>query len=643
MDWFEVQYESSFDVSADSLKFSHSGGFRYTITGFSTGDAELFDITSTGAVKRVVNGQITGTGPYTLEAEPAGASGARRYLAVASDAIKTPSAVIKDRASSLASTANAADWILITHRELGWEASGAKQPWVKSLVNLRQTQGLRTKVVDVQDIFDEFGYGFATPQAIKDFISYAYTNWQSPVPQYVLLVGDTSYDYKDNWNIGTKNYVPGHLIYTEHLGETIADDWYVQVSGQDAVADLYIGRLPANSAAQAADMVSKIVSYEITANTQRWEKRMVFSADNQTEDWEAVFETMNEDAAWYLSPSIAQPLRFYLQEYEDEQLAVSDLTADFLSAVDAGALIVNYAGHGSVNLWANERMLDNRGAQGRSDLSSLTNKGRYPFVVNMACLTGYFIYPQAGPYAADAWRSLAEGWLWPADAGAIAALMPTGMTAPEGQHILSNALFEAIFALDKRELGQAVAYAKEQLLANGGAGAEETANTFMYFGDPATSLKLVQPRRPQGLMAERQADGAVELSWTPARDCDGQPVAGYQLYRRSGAEKNYTQLNTALIPGLSYSDRGLSQAPAGTTYYYALRAVDDSAQASVPSAPAVVTIVGGGNTGGSASSSNGGGCFISSANWDLSPDLLNPLGAMALLGCLIWYNRRKRR
>ena len=319
---------------------------------------------------------------------------------------------------------------------------------------------------------------------------------------------------------------------------------------------------------------------------------MVFSADNQTEDWEAVFETMNEDAAWYLSPSISQPLRFYLQEYEDEQLAVSDLTADFLSAVDAGALIVNYAGHGSVNLWANERMLDNRGAQGRSDLSSLTNKGRYPFVVNMACLTGYFIYPQAGMYAADSWRSLAEGWLWPPDRGAIAALMPTGMTAPEGQHILSNALYEAIFALDKRELGQAVAYAKEQLLANGGAGAEETANTFMYFGDPATSLKLPLPQRPQGLMAERQADGAVELSWTPARDCDGQPVAGYQLYRRSGAEKNYTQLNTALIPGLSYSDRGLSQAPAGAVYYYALSAVDDSAQASVLSAPAAVTTAG---------------------------------------------------
>ena len=74
---------------------------------------------------------------------------------------------------------------------------------------MRQAQGLRTAVVDVSDIFDEFGYGLVTPQAIKDFITYAYENWQAPAPQYVLLMGDTTYDYKDNRNLGTVNYVPG--------------------------------------------------------------------------------------------------------------------------------------------------------------------------------------------------------------------------------------------------------------------------------------------------------------------------------------------------------------------------------------------------------------------------------------------------
>jgi hypothetical protein len=640
-DWFSVDYERDFEAAGDSLAFAHAGGYRYRIGGFSTSDVELFDISEPAAVKRVLNGLVTGTGPYSLEAEPAAAVGSRRYLALAAPAVKTPTAVLKDRPSGLAATANAADWILITHRELGWEESGAELAWVTSLVDLRQSQGLRTAVVDVQDIFDEFGYGLPTPQAIKDFIAYAYAHWEPPAAQYVLLVGDTSYDYKDNWNTGAKNYVPGHLIYTEHLGETITDDWYVQVSGEDAVADLFIGRLPANSPSQAADMVAKIIAYETAANTKRWEKRMLFAADNITEDWEAVFETINEDAAWHLSPSIAQPRRFYLQEYQDEQLAVADLTADLLSAIDAGALIVNYAGHGSVNIWANERMLDNRGAGGRSDLSGLKNAGKYPFVVNLACLTGYFIYPQGGMFASDSWRSLAEGWLWPAEAGAVAALMPTGMTAPEGQHLLSNALFEAIFSLDQRQLGAAVGHAKQQLLANGGADYGETANTFAFFGDPATTLKLVHPRRPQGLAAEKQPEGTVALSWDPARDGDGRPVAGYHVFRRAAAEASYTRLNPALVPGVSFTDRSLVQAPAGASYLYQVSAVDDSGQSSVPSAPVAVTLAGSepeekqGNSAGTRVS-----CFISTARPD--DEGLHILSFIMLASALAVLPRRRR-
>jgi hypothetical protein len=136
-DWFEVVYERAFEADADTLKFSHAGGYRYQVADFSTNDVEVYDITDAAAVERVLNGTYTGGGPYTLEIEPAGATGTRSYLAVASAAQKTPAAVVKDRASSLYSSANAADWIMITHRSLGWDGSGAQQGWVDSLVALR--------------------------------------------------------------------------------------------------------------------------------------------------------------------------------------------------------------------------------------------------------------------------------------------------------------------------------------------------------------------------------------------------------------------------------------------------------------------------------------------------------------------------
>ena len=194
----------------------------------------------------------------------------------------------------------------------------------------------------------------------------------------------------------------------------------------------------------------------------------------------------------------------------------------------------------------------------------------YPFVVNMSCLTGYFIYPQTGAYAADSWRSLAEGWLWPASAGAVAALMPTGMTDTEGQHLLSNALFEAIFTLDRRTLGPAVGYARQQLLANGGSQYEQTSNTFMFFGDPATVLKVPLPRRPQALTAVWQADGRVVLGWSAALDCDGGAVAGYHLYRRSAADQSYTRVTAAPLTALAHTRRGGGRGGGRAVYYYAL-------------------------------------------------------------------------
>ena len=90
VDWFEVVYERAFEAASDTLRFTHAGGYRYRIADFTTNDVELYDITDAAGVQRVLNGTYSGSGPYTLEVEPAGATGTKSYLAVASAALKTP-------------------------------------------------------------------------------------------------------------------------------------------------------------------------------------------------------------------------------------------------------------------------------------------------------------------------------------------------------------------------------------------------------------------------------------------------------------------------------------------------------------------------------------------------------------------------
>jgi hypothetical protein len=640
-DWFEAYYERDFTAAGDRLEFRHAGGYRYRLGGFSEAGIELYDVSDPEAPVRVVNGAVSGSGPYQLEAEPAGAAGERRYAAATASGMHAPAAATLDGPSRLQSGANGADWILITHRELGWE-NGAERPWVAELAALRQSQGLRTMVVDVADIYDEFGFGFPTPHAIRDFLAYAAENWQPPAPAYLLLVGDTTYDYRDNRGLGTVNHVPSYLVYTTHLGETASDEWYTRLSGRWGLSAMAVGRLPAADAAQAERMAAKIVAYERARNAKDWERRSLFAADNHVENWEAVFEAMAEEAIERLAAGMAAPGRFYLQEYQNENLAAADLSADLTQAVNAGALILYYGGHAGVNTWSTEKILEQSAS--RQDIARWENAGRLPLVVGMTCLSGYFVYPYLGAFASANYLSLAESLMRPEGGGAVAALLPTGMTEANGQRVLSNALMEAIFSEDRRRLGDAVRAAKLALLANASDGYAETADTFLFFGDPATELKVPLPRRPQGLAAQGRGAQAVKLSWRAAADCNGNPVSGYHVYRKAGGESGYSRLTSSPVAALGFTD--LSAAAPSTaaalsdaiTITYAVSAVDADGDESALSAPASVTIAGE-DAGGADSGGGGGGCFIAASLSD-APGRSPTLGAAALLLCLPLLWRR---
>ena len=317
---------------------------------------------------------------------------------------------------------------------------------------------------------------------------------ERPAPRYVLLVGDSTYDPKDHWLEGdTTAYLPAYLIFVDYKGETVTDEWFVTISGEDAIPDMYIGRLPAADAADAATMVAKIIAYETTPNSKfsdpdAWEKNILLVADNQREGedylYEADFAAMN-DAAAALLPAFMNPQPGYLGIHYATAAFLNDFIFDTLNT--EGALMVNYSGHGATQIWADEHILD------ADDLTGLTNTAELPFFVSMSCETGVFSYPEPWDFP-----SLAESLLR-STAGAVAALMPTGMSATEGQRILNSALFEHIFNEDVRTLGPAIVAAKQTLLANGSTEYEQISKTFLLFGDPATALKVPLPRRVTGV------------------------------------------------------------------------------------------------------------------------------------------------
>lgn len=78
-------------------------------------------------------------------------------------------------------------------------------------------------IVLIVDIYDEFSFGEKSPQAVKDFLSYASSNWKRKT-RYALLVGDASYDPKNYLGFGDWDLVPTKLIDTGYM-EASSDDW----------------------------------------------------------------------------------------------------------------------------------------------------------------------------------------------------------------------------------------------------------------------------------------------------------------------------------------------------------------------------------------------------------------------------------
>src|SRR5207245_207444 len=81
----------------------------------------------------------------------------------------------------------------------------------------RRTAGvLPTTLLDITDVYDEFGFGQKTPYAIRSFLMLTQTRWKHH-PRFVMLVGDASFDPKNNLGMGDFDLVPTKMIPTTYL------------------------------------------------------------------------------------------------------------------------------------------------------------------------------------------------------------------------------------------------------------------------------------------------------------------------------------------------------------------------------------------------------------------------------------------
>ena len=444
VDYMRVTYGHRYTSDEDSLRMTVPLGVSQTITGFTSAKIRVVDITDPAGVKELTGTVQRQEDGYAVTVN-VGGQGTRTLLALTEDRVKRPARITLDRASTWRSESNEADLLIISRREFFTR--------LEALKRLRETQGLRVALIDIEDVYDEFSYGEKTPQAVKDLISYASTRWRVK-PTFVLMGGDASVDGKNYLGFGDKDVVPTKLVDTA-LMETASDEWFGDKDG-DGVAELAVGRLPFGTADEAVTMVSKILTYEATRGAG---EALLVSDRNDEFDFERASGEILE-----LIPATVK-----VSELRRGRVDGAKAKMELMEAMNRGQKLVNYMGHGSANKW-NGDLLTNEEARG------LKNGDKLPMFVMMTCLNGYF--------ADAAGESLAESLMKSELGGAVAVWASSGVTSPGSQVAIDRELYRLLFSGSERvTLGEAVKRAKRV------ASDPDIRRTWVLLGDPAMRLK----------------------------------------------------------------------------------------------------------------------------------------------------------
>jgi hypothetical protein len=452
LDSIDLTYQRHYLTTADSLVFNDGGNQVVTVGDFTDDQLILLDISEPQRTIAVTATTISNVaGLFSLSFRPERNAS---YLVTTPSGLLQPDEVWANLASTLDSPSNAADYLLI--------APGVLLEAAEQLAVLREDAGLRAVVVDLEDVFDQFNYGQASPWAIRSFLATAYQRWRT-APGYVVLVGGGSFDYRNYYGLGD-NLVPSPLVATEH-GLFPADNLLADLVDDDGVPEIAIGRLPLLTAQELTDLVDKIAAYESDSGGA-WQQRVTLAADDNP--WgQRNFREDSEAMAGLLSGH-AEVEKIYIGEQS------GTVARQLLhQALERGTAWLSFVGHAGLDRITDEGILL------ASDVALLGNQ-HFPVVSAFTCTLNRFDIP--------GFAALGGLLTGQADGGAVAVWGPSGLVDDTEVGELGYSFFAAMTNGGQQRLGDAVVQALADHAARGGS--VEVRSLFILLGDPALQMQI---------------------------------------------------------------------------------------------------------------------------------------------------------
>ena len=334
---------------------------------------------------------------------------------------------------------------------------------IQPLVDWKNQKGIYTKLISTD----------STGTTDTDILAYVQNYYSShPDLLFLLLVGDNT-------------QVPAHNYGTSTDGDqSDSDTYYGQLTGSDYYPELFVGRF-SGTETNVATMVSRTLEYEKNPAAGSWMQNAIGIGSGEGsgygDDGEADWQHIRNIRTDLLNFGYNTVYEFYDGTRSGEDSSGDPTATMVQTAVSTGVGLLNYCGHGDVNLMYTSNFTG-------TNINAATNNGMYPFVVSVACYNGKFVDETC----------ISEYWLRAKKNGT-----PTGAIAAAGSSILM-AWAEPMQTQD--EMGKIIAEtypANHKTLLGGlfynsqmsmlesypSATGREVIQTWVLFGDPSAQFR----------------------------------------------------------------------------------------------------------------------------------------------------------
>lgn len=483
-------YEGSQMVFSNSDVITTPGVAQYNMSNTNS-LSEVWDITDRFNVTNTINSDNTSSLSFK-----AYSGEARSYLAFSYSSALSPS---QDSSSSVANQNlkgtiftndqgefEDIDYIILAPSQFLTQAERLAQ------IN-RDQYSLNVKVVDIELIYNEFSTGSQDIAALRNFVKYVYDNasTDSNRLKYLCLFGDGSYDYKDRISNNT-NLVPSWYTMNSFslTNSFVSDDFFAMMDENEGTLalsdrmDIAVGRILAEDVQRATEMVDKIKAYYQPEAYGSWRNNIVLISDDVDEDWEADLQIATDNLATTLEEEkpFFNVIKIHSDAYEQETSSAGDrypeVNEAIKDAIEVGALVVNYFGHGGEDGIAKERIFD------KFESQEVSNVCKYNLFVTVTCEYTKFDDPER--------ETAGEYMFWNTDGGSISLITTTRQIYVNVGEDFNEVLDDYLFAFGSNDYPSIAEALRLTKIDNSIVGQSQKRLVF-YMGDPAMKLTVPQP------------------------------------------------------------------------------------------------------------------------------------------------------